>query len=57
MGGGLEVHSRQQRLLAEGEGASSEVGEDISRTGVDNKGLEEGELHGGTGEEGGAARS
>ena len=34
----LEVHSRQRRLGMEEEGAGTEEGEDISRTGVDNEG-------------------
>ena len=48
----LEVHSRQLRLGGEGEGAGTEVGEGISRTGVDKKGWEEEEVDGGNGEEG-----
>ena len=34
----LEVDSRQRRLGGDGEGTGTEVGEGISRTGVDNEG-------------------
>ena len=34
----LEVHCRQRRLGGESEGVGTELGEGISRTGVDNEG-------------------
>ena len=52
----LEVQSRQRKLGGDGECDGTEVGEGISRTGVDKKGWEEEEVDGGNGEEGGVAR-
>ena len=53
----LDIHSRHRRLGGEGVCAGTEVGEGISRTGVENKVWEEGEVDGGNGKEGGIARS